>query len=146
VLFGEKRSPPRSFCAPPMNALSSRELFGCDPWAPLRVTTVTRERRDGVVIEVVRYDHGARGDAEAYLDAPRRGVDVLATPGASSFGYFGHRFGGNDEIISEAQARALYDAAAEPKRWAEYDCGHTLDAGPAARADRFAFFESELPA
>ena len=32
--------------------------------------------------------------------------------------------------------RALFDAAAQPKLWAEYDCDHGLDTDPQARRDR----------
>ena len=44
-----------------------------------------------------------------------------------------------------AAARKLYDEAAPPKRWAEYDCDHAIDAHPPALADRIAFFREVLP-
>jgi dipeptidyl aminopeptidase/acylaminoacyl peptidase len=257
-----------------MTAAPSLERFAYDTDAPLRVVTGAVETRDGVVVEEIRYDRAAGGEAEAYLVAPdgtsprravviahggsspkkhlfraegielaqrgflvlvpdtimpplgdpaaderagiaavctqRRGLDVLESRGATRFGHFGHSFGGNlgailgaveprlsavviaamgtglvdwmrrqgiedeaylagadrfdpihyvpvpgrrrllfqcglrDEVIFETQARALYDAAAEPKRWLEYDCDHAVDAFPAARADRMAFLEAEV--
>jgi predicted esterase len=44
-----------------------------------------------------------------------------------------------DQIVPLQAARALFDAAAEPKLWAEYDCDHGLDADPQARKDRAEF-------
>lgn len=44
-----------------------------------------------------------------------------------------------DQVVPMEAARALFDAAAQPKRWAEYDWDHGLDADPRARADRAAF-------
>ncbi len=38
-----------------------------------------------------------------------------------------------------AAGRALFDAAASPKLWAEYDWDHGLDADPQARKDRAEF-------
>ncbi len=44
-----------------------------------------------------------------------------------------------DTEVPMSEGRALFAAAVEPKRWAEYDCGHAIDADPRARADRAAF-------
>jgi hypothetical protein len=43
-----------------------------------------------------------------------------------------------------AEARAMFDAAAEPKIWREYECGHGVDGFPAARAVRIGFFQDCL--
>ena len=48
------------------------------------------------------------------------------------------------EVIPYASARALYEAAAEPKEWREYDCDHGVDGHPQARLDRYAFLERVL--
>lgn len=42
-------------------------------------------------------------------------------------------------------ARALFDAAAAPKRWAGYDWDHGLDADPQARKDRAEFIINVAP-
>lgn len=44
-----------------------------------------------------------------------------------------------DESVPIAAGRALFDVAAPPKLWAEYDWGHGLDADPQARKDRAEF-------
>jgi dienelactone hydrolase len=49
----------------------------------------------------------------------------------------------NRGMLPEA-ARKLFDAAAPPKQWAEYDCDHGVDAYPSALADRIAFFQEVL--
>lgn len=45
----------------------------------------------------------------------------------------------SDTEVPIAEARALFSSAAGSKRWAEYPCGHGIDADPAARADRADF-------
>ena len=50
-----------------------------------------------------------------------------------------------DDDVPFKAGRALYDAAAEPKRWLEYDCGHGVDGHRPALADRIAFFGETLP-
>lgn len=50
-----------------------------------------------------------------------------------------------DRIASLEAGRALFEAAAEPKLWAEYDCDHGLDADPQARKDRAEFVMHPLP-
>jgi hypothetical protein len=49
-----------------------------------------------------------------------------------------------DDVVDAAGARELYELAARPKEWAEYDCGHGVDGHPPARADRIAFLERVL--
>jgi hypothetical protein len=44
-----------------------------------------------------------------------------------------------DRTVPVEAGRALFDAAAQPKLWAEYDCDHGLDADPQARKDRAEF-------
>ncbi len=44
-----------------------------------------------------------------------------------------------DQSVPIADGRAMYEAAASPKFWAEYDWGHGLDADPQARHDRLQF-------
>jgi pimeloyl-ACP methyl ester carboxylesterase len=44
-----------------------------------------------------------------------------------------------DDTVPIAEARALHAAAGPDARWAEYDCGHGIDAHPEARRDRLAF-------
>ena len=48
-----------------------------------------------------------------------------------------------DQTVPIAAGRALFDAAALPKLWAEYDWDHGLDADPQARTDRARFVMSE---
>jgi dipeptidyl aminopeptidase/acylaminoacyl peptidase len=48
--------------------------------------------------------------------------------------------GRSDDVVTIAEARAMYEAAAPPKTWREYDCGHDVDGFGAARRDRVAFF------
>jgi pimeloyl-ACP methyl ester carboxylesterase len=52
--------------------------------------------------------------------------------------------GRTDESVPFEAGRALYEAAAEPKRWLEYDCGHGVDGHRPALADRVAFFRETL--
>jgi hypothetical protein len=52
--------------------------------------------------------------------------------------------GRRDPVVPYEEARRLYDAAAEPKRWREYDCDHGIDGHLPARAERLAFLEEVL--
>lgn len=47
--------------------------------------------------------------------------------------------GRSDRTVPIIQGRALFDAAAFPKLWVEYDWDHGLDADPQARKDRADF-------
>lgn len=49
-----------------------------------------------------------------------------------------------DDVIPYEAARALFEAAAEPKEWREYDADHGIDGHPQARLDRYAFLEKAL--
>jgi predicted esterase len=53
--------------------------------------------------------------------------------------------GRTDRTAPIEAGRALFDAAARPKRWVEYDCDHGLDADPQARRDRADFVMSTSP-
>ena len=50
-----------------------------------------------------------------------------------------------DQTVPIAAGRALFDAAASPKLWAEYDWDHGLDADPQAKADRAEFVMADAP-
>jgi len=50
-----------------------------------------------------------------------------------------------DQTVPMAAGRALFDAAAQPKLWAEYDWDHGLDADPQARGDRADFVAGTPP-
>jgi len=50
-----------------------------------------------------------------------------------------------DQSVPIQAGRALFDAAAPPKVWAEYDWGHGLDADPQARKDRSEFVMAGAP-
>lgn len=50
-----------------------------------------------------------------------------------------------DQTVPIAAGRALFDGAASPKVWAEYDWDHGLDADPQARADRAEFVMADVP-
>ena len=47
---------------------------------------------------------------------------------------------GGDPVVTRDESRALYEAAAGPKEWREYDCGHDPDGDPRAVADRAELF------
>ena len=53
--------------------------------------------------------------------------------------------GSADRTVPLEAGRALFDAAAQPKLWAEYDCDHGLDADPQARQDRAEFVMNPSP-
>jgi pimeloyl-ACP methyl ester carboxylesterase len=64
----------------------------------------------------------------------------VAVPGVSRLFQYGLR----DTVVPYDAARALFDAAVEPKEWREYDADHGIDGHPQARLDRFAFLEAVL--
>ncbi len=52
--------------------------------------------------------------------------------------------GRSDAEVSLAEARTMFEAAAEPKTWLDYECGHGVDGYAPARHDRIDFFTREL--
>ena len=76
-------------------------------------------------------DHLTRWDPEHWVGADN-GRALLVQHGL------------RDDVVPLEDARRLYAAAAGRKEWAEYDCGHGIDADERARADRLAFFAREL--
>jgi hypothetical protein len=83
-------------------------------------------------------------DDPQYLAAVRGldPVDYVAVPGPARL----FQYGRHDTVVAAEDAYALYEAAAEPKLWRSYDCGHGVDADPRARLDRHAFLDEELRA
>jgi fermentation-respiration switch protein FrsA (DUF1100 family) len=80
---------------------------------------------------------------EAYLEAMEP-LDPIHFVGARRKAHLLFQHGRQDEVFPIESGRALYEAAAEPKTWAEYDCTHSIDAHGPAQADRLAFFEERL--
>jgi pimeloyl-ACP methyl ester carboxylesterase len=67
---------------------------------------------------------------------------LLSRPGKRRLLVQAARF--DDNIPLEA-VREMYESAAEPKEWGEYDCDHgAVVVDPAARADRLDFFRRAL--
>jgi pimeloyl-ACP methyl ester carboxylesterase len=91
---------------------------------------------------LVEYARRAGEFDPAYLAAVDRcdPIHFVATPGHARLFQYGVR----DAVIDRSSAYALYEAAAEPKVWREYDCDHGVDADPLARLDRYAFLDEEL--
>jgi dipeptidyl aminopeptidase/acylaminoacyl peptidase len=52
--------------------------------------------------------------------------------------------GRDDETVRTGEALRLRDAAAPPREWRDYPCGHGVDGHPPARRDRAAFFVETL--
>jgi fermentation-respiration switch protein FrsA (DUF1100 family) len=100
------------------------------------------------VIAAARGGHARWAADEGVTDpAEIRAFDRLdpehfvAVPGRREL-LFQH--GLRDDVIPHREARLLYEAAAEPKTWSDYECGHGVDAHPPARAERAAFLERVL--
>lgn len=88
---------------------------------------------------IARWMRGLADFDDAYLDAldrfdPRH---FVPRPGRRRLLVQHGRF---DPIIPADAARAMFDLAADPKQWKEYDCDHGVDAHALARSDRTAFF------
>ena len=66
-------------------------------------------------------------------------VPFVATPGRRRL-LFQH--GRHDPVILRAEALRLFEAAAEPRQWREYDCAHDTGAYPPAVADRMEFLSN----
>ena len=82
-------------------------------------------------------------DPGPYLRSARRfdPAQYVAVPGRRHLLF---QYGRDDHIVTLAEARRLHDAAAPPREWIEYSCGHETDAYPQARRDRAAFFSATL--
>ncbi|MFI5908382.1 hypothetical protein [Dactylosporangium sp. NPDC051541] len=80
---------------------------------------------------------------EDYLRRLRRfePVGYVAVPGRRRLLF---QYGVRDDAVLRSEAVALYEAAAAPKEWCEYDCGHDTD-NAAARADRARLFTGRSP-
>lgn len=50
--------------------------------------------------------------------------------------------GRHDRVVRRDESLKLYEAAADPKDWREYDCGHDPDGDPQAVADRAELFST----
>jgi hypothetical protein len=90
-----------------------------------------RWARDEGITDPVELDAFDRLDPEHFV----------AAPGSRELLF---QYGLRDEVIPYREARALYEAASEPKTWSEHDCGHGIDGHPPARAERLEFFERAL--
>ena len=110
--------------------------------------SAVESRLDAIVVAAARggsvrwaLEQGVTAPDE--LDAFHR-LDVehyVAVPGRRQLLF---QQGLRDDVVEPAEARRLYEAAAEPKAWQAFDCGHGVDGEPAARAARSTFFERTL--
>jgi cephalosporin-C deacetylase-like acetyl esterase len=89
-----------------------------------------------------RYLRRAGATDPEYLAAVERldPIHFVGHPGPARLFQYGLR----DTVVDRDSAYALYEAAAEPKAWREYDWDHGVDADPQARVDRYAFLDEEL--
>lgn len=94
----------------------------------------SRERRDAARRDAGRAEYF---DAVFSVDT----ATYVAAPGKRRL-FVQH--GRDDMTVSVAEGWAMFQAAAESKRWKEYECGHEVDGFPPARQDRIAFFRREL--
>ena len=105
-------------------------------------------RLSAIVVAAARGGH-ARWAAEQGIDDPAEleafgRLDperFVSAPGGRELLF---QYGLRDDVIPYGEARALHDAAAGPKTWSEFDCGHGIDGHEPARAERLAFFERVL--
>jgi fermentation-respiration switch protein FrsA (DUF1100 family) len=105
-------------------------------------------RLEAIVIAAARGGHARWAAEEGITDpAEMRAFGRLdpehfvAVPGRREL-LFQH--GLRDDVVPQREARLLYESAAEPKTWSEYECGHGIDGHAPARAERAAFFERVL--
>jgi hypothetical protein len=66
-------------------------------------------------------------------------ANSVAVPGRRRL-LFQH--GRHDPVVRRDESLKLYEAAAEPKDWREYDCGHDPDGDPQAVTDRTDLFSA----
>jgi dienelactone hydrolase len=101
-------------------------------------------RLEAIVVAAARGGHARWALEEGITDPdeirafePLDPEHFVAVPGRREL-LFQH--GTRDEVIPHTEARLLYEAAAAPKTWSEFDCGHGIDGHASARAERAAFF------
>ncbi|GGL97881.1 alpha/beta hydrolase [Nakamurella endophytica] len=89
-----------------------------------------------------------RGQREA-SGLPWTDADTAAIDWFDAARYVAHssapllfQHGRHDPVVPTGEARRLYEAAAEPRQWREYDCDHNVADDRAARVDRAAFLAS----
>jgi len=105
-------------------------------------------RLEAIVIAAARGGH-ARWAADQGITDPAEmrafgrldPEHFVAVPGRRELLF---QYGLRDDVVPQREARLLYESAAEPKTWSEYDCGHAVDGHAPARAERAAFFERVL--
>ena len=110
--------------------------------------SAVESRLEAIVIAAARGGHARWAADEGVTDpAEIRAFGRLdpehfvAVPGRRELLF---QYGLRDDVVPHREARLLYDAAAAPKTWSEYDCGHGVDGHAPARAERAAFFERVL--
>jgi dienelactone hydrolase len=105
-------------------------------------------RLAAIVIAAARGGHARWARDEGVADpAELEAFDRLdpehfvAAPGGRELLF---QYGLRDDVIPRREARSLYEAAAGPKSWSEFECGHGIDGHAPARAERLVFFERVL--
>jgi dienelactone hydrolase len=105
-------------------------------------------RLDAIVVAAARGGHTRWAREEGITDPEEIAAfdrldpeHFVAVPGRRELLF---QYGLRDDVISHREARLLYEAAAGPKTWSEYDCGHGIDGHAPARAERAAFLERAL--
>ena len=76
-----------------------------------------------------------------------QGLDLEQFDPATSVAVPGRRrllfqHGRHDPVVRQAESLKLYEAAAHPKDWREYNCGHDPDGDPQAVTDRAELFSA----
>jgi hypothetical protein len=98
------------------------------------VGSASAERREAAREDAGRaayFDAIFSFDAAIYLSVPGRRRLLV-------------QHGRGDTEMSLTEAQAMFQAAAEPKSWLDYECGHGVDGHAPARRDRITFFDREL--
>ena len=83
------------------------------------------------------------GDVASEIVAVTDWFDLSRFVGVERQAHLLVQHGRADQTVPLAAGRALFDAAAQLKQWAEYDWDHGLDADPRARSDRAAFVAAD---
>lgn len=109
------------------------------------ILSATEPRLDAIVIAAIGTGIAewarAEGHDETYVASIDRfdPIHFVSVPGSRRLMFQAGRL---DQVISLESVRALYEAAAEPKTWREYDCGHGITVDPDACRDRVLFFNA----